>query len=296
MTLEMYRNFIAIVEEGNILAASRKQLLAQPALSMQLRRIEAHYGAKLVERGPRHIELTEAGRILYQKACRIVALEKEAQEDIRDSLDGHSGTLSLALPSANSASFLSFLLRDFMEKWPDVRLSIHESDSQEAADCVAAGLAEVGFVKTPITEAYRFRFFPMPSTPAAAVFPAELAFRIPQTVTLSALERWPLVMPRGIRPIVESHFEANGLRTRIAGTATTRNAAIQLARLRGCAAIVPYDPEEESLPGIIIRQIADTQIMIPRQFIILKEGTLSPIARRFLSVHGLNPDIQESVP
>ena len=50
MTLESYRNFVAIVESGSILAASNKLLIAQPSLSNQLKNIETYYGAKLLIR------------------------------------------------------------------------------------------------------------------------------------------------------------------------------------------------------------------------------------------------------
>ena len=55
MTLESYRNFVAIVESGSILAASKRLLIAQPSLSNQLKNIERTYGAKLINRGSRSL-------------------------------------------------------------------------------------------------------------------------------------------------------------------------------------------------------------------------------------------------
>ena len=63
MTLESYRNFVAIVESGSILAASNKLLIAQPSLSNQLKNIETYYGAKLLIRNRHRLELTDAGRV-----------------------------------------------------------------------------------------------------------------------------------------------------------------------------------------------------------------------------------------
>ena len=56
MTLESYRNFVAIVESGSILAASNKLLIAQPSLSNQLKNIETYYGAKLLIRTRHRLE------------------------------------------------------------------------------------------------------------------------------------------------------------------------------------------------------------------------------------------------
>ena len=65
MDLAVLRNFISIVEAGNVTAASERVHIAQPTLSKQLRQLENYYDAKLIitERGSRQIILTDAGRI-----------------------------------------------------------------------------------------------------------------------------------------------------------------------------------------------------------------------------------------
>ena len=63
MDLQCYRNFIAIVEEGSLTAASQRLHIAQPALSNQLKAMEREYGASLLIRGARRVSLTDGGRI-----------------------------------------------------------------------------------------------------------------------------------------------------------------------------------------------------------------------------------------
>ena len=74
MTLDSYRNFVTIVDCGSIVAAANKLLIAQPSLSNQLKNIEKTYGAKLLLRGNRSLELTDAGRIFYKRAKEICML------------------------------------------------------------------------------------------------------------------------------------------------------------------------------------------------------------------------------
>ena len=73
MDIENYRNFLAIIEAGSITGAAEIVHIAQPALSKQLRALEQFYGTKLLltARGTRQIILTDAGRIVYQKAKYI---------------------------------------------------------------------------------------------------------------------------------------------------------------------------------------------------------------------------------
>ena len=73
MELDCYRNFLAVVEAGSFTGAAECVHIAQPALSKQLRHLENYFGAKLIisTRGSRQLLLTEAGRVLYQKAKYI---------------------------------------------------------------------------------------------------------------------------------------------------------------------------------------------------------------------------------
>ena len=84
MTLESYRNFVAIVECGSILAASNKLLIAQPSLSNQLKNIETYYGAKLLIRNRHRLELTDAGRVFYLRAKEICQAEEKLQDEIHN--------------------------------------------------------------------------------------------------------------------------------------------------------------------------------------------------------------------
>ena len=78
MDLENYRNFLAVIETGSLTGASEYVHVAQPALSKQIRMLENFFGARLLitERGSRKVILTEAGRLLYQKAKYICSLEE----------------------------------------------------------------------------------------------------------------------------------------------------------------------------------------------------------------------------
>lgn len=171
MTLEYYRNFIAIAECGSILAAAEKLTLAQPALSNQLKAMERDYGVPLAVRGAREIALTPEGEILYQKAKSIVALDDATRNDIHSSVRGVSGTLSVALPPTNSIGFLSDAFSDYCRLYPKVHLQLHELTSDEVARCVQEGIAEIGFLRAPIHDPERFDFFALPKEPIAAFLP-----------------------------------------------------------------------------------------------------------------------------
>ena len=128
MDLTVLRNFISIVQAGHVTAASEKIHIAQPTHSKQLRQLEHYYDAKLVltERGSRQIILTDAGRLLFEKAKYICSLDDSAIEEIRSSERGASGTLRLSVANSRSKPLIERLLKEFSKVYPDVNFMIYE--------------------------------------------------------------------------------------------------------------------------------------------------------------------------
>ena len=73
MELRQLRYFIAVAEEMNITRAAVRLHMTQPPLSRQISQIEEDIGLQLFERGSRPLRLTEAGRIFYTQAKRLVS-------------------------------------------------------------------------------------------------------------------------------------------------------------------------------------------------------------------------------
>src|SRR6185369_236810 len=80
MTLRQLRYFTRIVEAGNITRAAEQLYVAQPALGMQIRQLEESLGVELLERHSRGVSPTRAGQALYERACEILRLVHEAEQ------------------------------------------------------------------------------------------------------------------------------------------------------------------------------------------------------------------------
>ena len=80
MDLKQLEYFVTVINEGTISSAARKLNLSQPPLSAQMKSLEQEIGSQLFFRGSRQIELTEAGRILYERSKDILVNSEGAYE------------------------------------------------------------------------------------------------------------------------------------------------------------------------------------------------------------------------
>ncbi|MFC6605123.1 LysR family transcriptional regulator [Ectobacillus funiculus] len=75
--------FLAIAEEGNITKAAERLHIAQPPLSQQLKLLEEELGVVLMERSTRKIQITDAGRLLQNRAKQIIELMEKNNKGIQ---------------------------------------------------------------------------------------------------------------------------------------------------------------------------------------------------------------------
>ena len=82
MNLHALRIFTNVAKLGGITAAANKMLLSQPAVTIQIRKLESEIGAKLIEGKGRGIQLTPEGKFLYEQGMRLFYLEAQIDEKL----------------------------------------------------------------------------------------------------------------------------------------------------------------------------------------------------------------------
>lgn len=197
MNLKQLEYFVAIAEEGQITAAARRLHISQPPLSYELRELERELGTQLVQRGPRGVTPTEAGRLLYERARRILAMTAATAREVSSVGKGLTGTLCLATCDAAAGLVPSARLASLAALAPDVSMELREGSVPEVLDLVSSGIAEVGIARTPFpTQGLRVRY--APPEPLVAVMPPALERGGELEVTLDQLGGAPLVCSRRV--------------------------------------------------------------------------------------------------
>jgi DNA-binding transcriptional LysR family regulator len=127
LILRRLRYFAAVADEGGISRAAVKLLVAQPALSRQIRDLERTVGTALFERDNRGVQLTSAGARLREDIERVFA---RLDETVRRVLLVHEGKLGILRLGLSRGALISRrvgrVLMEFREQYPDVELLVRE--------------------------------------------------------------------------------------------------------------------------------------------------------------------------
>ena len=121
--------FQKTAEYENITKASEELHLVQPALSRSISNLETYLGVKLFDRVGRNITLNRYGRIVKYHADRILHELETMENELKVETGRQIKTVSVSLYAASS--FLPELLADFKDRYPDVRIEIHQNHPDE---------------------------------------------------------------------------------------------------------------------------------------------------------------------
>lgn len=149
MDIRQLKYFLAIAEEGQITAAARRLRLAQPPLSQQMKLLEEELGIRLFHRGPRHIRLTDAGKILANRARQILELSDSTLREIDDFRQGLRGTLPIGTVSSSGSILLSPGMKRFHQEFRGAKFEIHEGNTFTLIELLTKGIIEIAIVRTP---------------------------------------------------------------------------------------------------------------------------------------------------
>jgi LysR family transcriptional regulator for metE and metH len=124
LELRHLETLLALAECGTLSKAASRLLLTQSALSHQLRVLESHYGAAVVEKNVRPMRFTAIGQRLLTLARTILPQVAEASRDVARLAQGHAGPLRIAVQCHNCFDWLMPAMDSYRTLWPEVELDI----------------------------------------------------------------------------------------------------------------------------------------------------------------------------
>ena len=129
MNLQNMEYFLSVAEEGSITRAAKRLHISQQALSNSIARLETELGCRLFDRR-QGLELTYGGRQYRLAAERILDIQKQTEALLHDISGNVRGELRIGISHTRGQALLPLILPSFMEKYPQVELSVLEGDTR----------------------------------------------------------------------------------------------------------------------------------------------------------------------
>jgi len=216
MDISAYRAFISVAELGTFSKAAEHLYITQPAVSKRIALLEDQLGSKLFDRVGKRVMLNEAGRALLPIAERIMQDMKESQRVIDNLIGQVSGELSLVTSHHIGLRRLPDILKNFTERYPQVRLDLAFMDSEDACHDIEKGNFELGVVTLPLSSSKRLKITPLWNDPLTiAVSPDHPLVDIAKdkAINLSELAKHSAILPaigtytRSVieQPVIQKH-------------------------------------------------------------------------------------------
>ena len=164
MDLRMLEYFLAVAREQNITAAAESLHISQPALSTQLKAMEAEFGKQLLIRGTkgsRKVILTEEGMILRKRAEEILSLMRRTEEEISGSDETIAGNVYIGTGETEIVRLFAKIAKQLQKKYPDIRYNISSGNAEHVLDYLDKGISYFGLLFTEI-DPRKYEAIPIP--------------------------------------------------------------------------------------------------------------------------------------
>lgn len=193
LELRHLKYFVAVAEELSFTRAARRLHIAQPPLSVQIRKLELEIGAPLFSREGRGIKLTEAGRVFLEQARNTLMHASRSLTLARQAADGEIGNLSIGYN--NPAGFRVFpkIVPAFKKCWPRIHLTFHDMRIPQQIDKLRRDELDIGFVWLPVPTD-EFEVEELLQEPLIAAIPATHRLVTAQNISMKDLSSEPLVI------------------------------------------------------------------------------------------------------
>ena len=145
MKLRQLEYVAEVIKQGlNVTNAAESLHTSQPGISNQIKGLEEELGVSIFERNGKHItRLTRAGEDLVGHFVRVLEEVEIIEKTAADYADPNRGSLTIATTHTQARYVLPGIITQFVEKYPDVSLHIHQGTPTQIAEMTATGMADL---------------------------------------------------------------------------------------------------------------------------------------------------------
>lgn len=146
MDVRQIRYFLEVVKAGGFHRAAASLHIAQPAISVAIRRLEEELGIRLLAREGKKVRLTVEGQIFFPRAVAFEELLKNVVLEMSELRGLERGELKIGLPSMLASHVFPTVIKNFHQAHPGLHISVMGGGGVRIADLIARGEVELGVI------------------------------------------------------------------------------------------------------------------------------------------------------
>lgn len=259
MNLQQLRYIHEVARRGlNVSDAADALYTSQPGVSKQIRLFESELGVEIfVRHGKRLVGVTEPGAAVLAIAERMLRDVDNLQQVGDEFANESAGRLSIATTHTQARYALPTVIRDFMRRYPQVKLELHQGNPQQVCDMVLDGTADIAIATEAIAEREDLVMLPCHQWNRCVVASPRHPILKEQPLTLEAITRYPLITYDDAftgRGLINKAFLGRGLKPNVVLTAIDSDVIKTYVAMDlgiGILARMAYDPAVDRDLGMI---------------------------------------------
>jgi len=259
MDLRALRYFVAIADAGSLTAAAAAIRIAQPALTRQLRELEADLQVQLLQRLPRGVRLTQAGVTLYESAKRILGEAQRVRQQLAEGREQAGGSLSLGVSPTLARVLLPGLFETCHLSPDGIRLLTREAFTPALLDWLERGIVDVAVLTNPQS---RRGLIMQPLLGEPFVLAGNPSLNLAPSMSVSQLERIPLLMTSLHRDLVEQQLRPLGRQLNVEAVIDSVDSICELIQRGRWATLMPVSvfKSQLAMTGVDLAEISGVQL------------------------------------
>lgn len=148
--LHHLRYFVSVARHRNFTRAAEENMVAQPSLSQQIRRLEAELGTPLFDRSRSPVKLTDAGEALLPHAEAILRQVEAARAAVEERIGLRTGRLVLGSLPMTGSRLLPRAITVYRQRYPGVEVILREESTQRLTELAVAGETDLTLTTLPV--------------------------------------------------------------------------------------------------------------------------------------------------
>jgi DNA-binding transcriptional LysR family regulator len=192
----LLRYFVAVAEEGSLTRAAQRLYVSQPALTKQIRQLEAQLGTRLFTRSRTGMALTEPGRALAERAPGVLAGWDRVLRDTKSAASRAARVLRVGFMANAAGEATQLIVAEFGRRRPGWRTEMLQASWSDPSAGLGSGEVDAALLRLPIPGQDALRVEPLFTEPRWVVLPAAHPLAGREVIAFSELWDEPFVAAR----------------------------------------------------------------------------------------------------